>query len=166
MTSCSLRSFAQAAAIALLFAATACANGVVPTGTVDATPTDTQRPSPCADASVAFWGLEGPAQHNWTTDSVRLGYHLSADALLVAFEGDEVIGWEHVEVRGGRAIEADGDVLQLERALAGQHTVRVVVYRDVDADGTFDAGLDEPCSLAGEPIQAGPETIDFDRFDS
>lgn len=148
----------RAAITGLLLVTTACAGTGTPADPVSPTRTATDV---CADASLAFWGLEGPATEIWQPDALRLGYTLSGDALLVAFEDGAVLAWRHVGVESGRTITADGDVLQLERPLSGEHTIRVVLYRDLDDDRTFDPDVDEPC----RPVtQAGPRTIDFDRF--
>lgn len=147
----------RAAIAALLFVATACAGGGTPTG-----PTPSRSAAGvCADASLAFWGLDGPATENWEPDALRLGYTLSGDALLVAFEDGAVLGWRHVDVESGRTITADGAVLGLDGPRSGEHTIRVVLYRDLDDDRTFDPDVDEPCDPS---TQAGPRTIDFDRF--
>lgn len=152
----------------LLFAG--CLGGVVgPSNDTGSTPTTTANsPSACVD-DVSFWGLQGPTSERlWSPDRVRIGYTLppNASVFFVAYEDDTVLGVTHA--RNGDpdyAIASDGDEIHLETALEGTHTIRVVAIADVNRNGEFDPGTDVPCHSNGALAQAGPETIDFDRFD-
>ena len=118
----------------------------------------------CDGATIAFWGLEGPAAQNWSNDALRLGYTLSGEVILVAFEDAEVLGSDHVTISGEQPVTADGAVLDLDEPLSGEHTVTVGVYADSNGNGSFDPDADRPCVTDGDLVRAGPTTIDFDRF--
>ncbi|MDX1658972.1 MAG: hypothetical protein R3343_09150 [Nitriliruptorales bacterium] len=129
-------------------------------------PTDVEATSggACAEATIGFWGFEGPAAQNWSNDALRLGYTLKGEFILVAFEDEQVLGTDHVSISGDHAVSADGAVLNLDEPLSGEHTVTVVVYADSNDNGSFDPDADRPCASDGDLVQAGPTTIDFDRF--
>jgi len=133
------------------------------------TPTTTANsPSACVD-DVAFWGLQGPTTERlWSPDRVRIGYTLPANAsvFFVVYEDDTVLGVSHAtNFDPDYAIASDGAEIHLDTALEGTHTIRVVAVADVNRNGEFDPATDVPCRSHGAVARAGPETIDFDRFD-
>lgn len=141
-------------------------------GGVAETPTEAPQSSPeerdCA-AWVAFYGLSDPAQRTWAPDRVSIGYTVppGASVLFVASVDGTVRGSTHVSTEGyEHGITADGDGVPLDRALNGTHEIRVTAYRDVDGDGAFDAGTDEPCRDEGERVRTDRQRIDFSQFHS
>ena len=151
----------------LLFAG--CLGGVGgPSNDSGSTPTTATSPSACVD-DVSFWGLQGSTTERlWSPDRVRIGYTLppNASVFFVAYEDDTVLGVTHAtNFDPDYAIASDGDVIGLKTALEGTHTIRVVAVADVNRNGEFDPATDVPCRSNGALAQAGPETIDFDRFD-
>lgn len=121
--------------------------------------------SVCEDSWVSFWGLDGQMDgRHWTPESIRLGYTIqTGDALFVVYENETILGTSHVAV-GENGLTADGDTIQLNERLSGEHTIRVVLYADSDGNGSFDPSTDTPCQTDGDPIQAGPRTINFSKF--
>lgn len=117
---------------------------------------------------VSFYGLGSPGETLWAPDEIAIGYTVPANTsvLFVAYENGTVLGVNHVSTEGLEyGVTADGDRVSLGHALEGTHTLRVVAYRDVDANGEFDSGTDRPCKHDGEVVDAGPKLIDFSEID-
>ena len=125
-------------------------------GTTQSTPDASK--TDCGVDSLAFWSVGD--YHGWSADELRLGYELSsgADALLVAYANDTRLG--EIHVTSTKAVASDGAPLPLDRELAGNHTVRVVAYTDVDGDGKFDPETDTECSVETDSL-----TLDFSTLD-
>ena len=106
--------------------------------------------SNCNIDSLAFWSAH--ENQGWASDELRVGYELSgsADILLVAYENDSVLGVKHVT--SGQAVASDGEFLQLDRPLVGNHTVRVLAYGDTNGNGQFDPQTDTRCSVETDSL--------------
>lgn len=124
-----------------------------------------ERARVCEGAWVRLWGLDGEmAGRHWTPASIRLGFTIPAGkALFVVYEAATILGTSHVTA-GEHGLTADGHPVQLNQRLAGEHTIRAVLYADSDGNGGFDASTDTACQTDGDPIQAGPRTINFSKF--
>ncbi len=109
--------------------------------------------------SVSFW-------NGWTQNSVRVSYYLPANTsiLLVTYIDGTVQSATIRKNTHDDGIHADGDKLLLQNALSGVHTVRTVVYQDSNGDGQFEKGVDSPCQVAGEVVQAGPTRMNFSNI--
>lgn len=158
-----------------------CLGGVTPGGTDTGTPTPeqagppyvelTDTPEPpaetvaCPDADfVALYALSEPGL--WAPDAVRYGAYVppNGTTFYVAYVDGEVAGVDAVENEYDDGLNVDGGEIALDRAYEGRHTVRVVVYRDVDENGTFDPATDRACTNEGELVQSGYYEVDFSRF--
>jgi hypothetical protein len=119
---------------------------------------------------VSFYGRSGPSQTTWAPDRVSIGYTLPGDVrvLFVAFTGDgTALGAEYASTEGyDHGVTADGDGIQLEEPLEGEHVINVVAYRDVNDNERFDMGADERCEDESGVIETGPQSINFSRFDA
>lgn len=118
---------------------------------------------------LAFYGLGSPANHGWSADEVAVGYTLppASDALLVAFEGETVLGSVHVSnTNRDHALATDGHRIPLGEPLDGTHEIRVVAFQDGDDDGQFDPAADAPCHEDGQPVTTGPRDVGFGAFDA
>lgn len=116
-------------------------------------------------SGVAFWGLSSAGEYGWERDVVRVGYEAPGNAsiLLVAFVDGTRLGETHVWARV--RVAADGDPVELGRALSGTHVVRVVAYADANDNGAFDPGIDRQCRTEdGRVVGTEERAIDFDRF--
>lgn len=119
---------------------------------------------------VSYYGLSGPSQTTWAPDRVSIGYTLPGDVtvLFVAFAGDgTVLGAEYESTKGyDHGVTADGDGIQLEEPLEGEHVINVVAYQDVNDNERFDMGTDERCEDENGVVETGAQTINFSRFDA
>lgn len=119
---------------------------------------------------VSFYGLSGSPPRTWAPDQVSIGYTLPGDVsvLFVAFDGDgTVLGTEYESTKGfAHGVTADGEGIQLEEPLQGEHVINVIAYRDVNENEQFDMGTDERCVDENGVVETGPQTINFSRFDA
>lgn len=124
-----------------------------------------ERARVCEGAWGRLWGLDGEmAGRHWTPASIRLGFTIPAgEAIFVVYEAATILGTSHVAA-GEHGITADGHPIQLNQRLAGEHTIRVVLFADSDGNGVFDGSTDTACQADGDPVQAGPRTINFSKF--
>lgn len=114
----------------------------------------------CAGGTwVSFYALG--EEQIWDADSVVVGFDLSAGAevLLVAFENDSVLGVRSYSTE--RGVHVDGFRIPLETRLSGRHTIRVVMYGDVNRNGEFDPERDRPCRDEGDIIQTAQQSVNF-----
>ena len=129
------------------------------------TPTPVQDGCP---SGLAFYGLGSPDDFGWSANEAAVGYTLppASDALLVAFEGETVLGSVHVSNTNSEHAQAtDGHRVPLGEPLDGTHDIRVVAFQDSDGDGQFDPETDAPCrGDDGDLVMTGPERIDFDAL--
>jgi hypothetical protein len=170
--------------VAALLVLAGCAAGSAPGGPADDT-TDDPTTEPTTDPSdttdgfettnctaiegVSFYGLSGSAaDHIWSPSSAVVGYSLDPDAsvFLVAYVDGEVAGVEH-ETNAGTdyPVAVDGQPIAFDESLTGEHSVRVVVHKDVNGNGEFDAGTDHACTYDGTLVATDERAIDYDRFE-
>lgn len=137
-----------------------CASSIDTTSTASPSPTASPSEPPCA-RDVSLFGPDGPERTTWEPDTVAIAFYLEATAsvLFVVHENDTVIGVEHTTV--GNPVFADGFEIGLERALEGEHTIRVTAYSDANGNEQYDPSIDAPCRHRGEVAQAGPRTVNF-----
>ena len=116
---------------------------------------------------VAFYALSGSVHERiWSPDSVTIGYTLPGESsvFFVVYEHGEILETQHARNDAEHALTADGDRVTLDKPLSGEHTLNVVIHKDIDEDGTFDPAVDAACTNDGELVQTGQATIDFDRL--
>ena len=142
---------------------------IVLAGCVGGLPVGSNQPSvdrACNGATwIAFYALDSPVENRiWDSESVVVGFDLSAGAhvLLVAYENDSIRGVRPYST--DRGVHVDGLRIPLDHRLSGNHTVRVVMYGDVNQNEQFDADRDVPCQHEGEVIQTQPRTLNFSSF--
>lgn len=127
--------------------------------------TTAARASTCDGTWLSFWGLTEKLRRLWELDLIRLGYTAGpGKAWLVVYENDTVLGVEQATTGGEHGITVDEGSLRLDAPLSGEHTIRVVMYLDGDST-EFDPATATPCRDGGDPVQAGPKTIDFSEFE-
>lgn len=104
----------------------------------------------------------------WTQRSVRVSYTLPANTsvFLLAYVDGEPAGVSFDADYGTGRYHVDGFGFDLERAFTGSHLVQVVVYTDENENGQFDSGVDSPCLVDGEVLQAGPTRLNYTRYES
>ncbi|MFC4358264.1 hypothetical protein ACFO0N_09930 [Halobium salinum] len=119
----------------------------------------------CGDASLAIYGASYTPvfQLMWDRDVVNVGGHYPANRslLFVVTEGDAVLGvahWHHDDVA-----VVDGNAIELDRPLYGDHTIQVTMYEDRDGDAELDPETDVVCTRDGTPVRTDPVTVDFDE---
>lgn len=168
-------------ALAVTVVLAGCVGGVAPGPPATGTPTPepagppyvelTDTPEPptetvaCPDADfVALYALSEPGF--WAPDAVRYGAYVppNGTTFYVAHVDGEVAGVDGVTNEYADGLNLDGGEIALDRAYEGRHTVRVVAYRDVDEDGSFDRASDRACTDEGELVQSGYYEVDFSRF--
>lgn len=139
-------------------------------GTINVTPTSgtTAVNRGCNGARGLIFKSYSRGKVRATRQSVVVGgFNLGPNAhvILVAYEGDTVLGTAEMHVPGNvGGVVVDGKSIPLKKPLTGEHTIRVVMYADPDGNGKFDPANATPCRHEGAVIQAGPETIDFSDF--
>ncbi|WP_436907851.1 hypothetical protein [Halosimplex marinum] len=147
-------------------------------GTPTATPTRTPTPvaatpvplraagRPCdEDLWIDFWRPQNDTG-GWTASNVRVSYTLPANTsiFLVAYVDGRVAGVSFDADYGSDHYHVDGFGFDLDRAFTGPHLVQVAVYTDSNGNGRFDRGVDSPCLVDGEVLQAGPAHLNYSRY--
>lgn len=61
-------------------------------------------------------------------------------------------------------LHGDGLEVELDTALSGVHTIRVVAHADVNGNEKFEPETDLPCRCDGEVVQAGMERVNFSEL--
>jgi hypothetical protein len=144
-----------------------------PTGPTTESTTATSEPAQrtgraCNGArGISFYGLGTQFEDQvWGPGRVTVAFGLGAGAhvLLVVYEDNEVLGTAQATAPSYGGASVDGQPIPLETTLSGEHTIRVVMYGDVNQDGQFDAKTATPCRYEGDVIQTEPRTIDFSKF--
>ena len=144
-----------------------------PTGPATESTTATAEPAQRTERAcngargIGFYGLETQFEDQvWGPSRVTVAFGLGAGAhvLLVVYEGDEVLGTAEATAPSDGGIAVDGQPIPLQTMLSGEHTIRVVMYGDVNRDGQFDPETATPCRYEGDVIQTKPKTIDFSEF--
>lgn len=116
---------------------------------------------------LSFYGLGTPFEDQvWGPSRVTVAFSLGAGAhiSLVVYEDDIVLGTTQATAPGDGGVVVDGKLIPLDTTLSGKHTIRVVMYGNVNRDGQFDSETATPCRHEGRIVQAGPKTIDFSSF--
>lgn len=158
--------------LAILILLAGCISHPSAVGPTHQTPMATHTSPESGDCAkwVSFYGLSGPSQTTWAPDRVSIGYTLpgGVSVLFVAFDGDgTVLGAEYESTKGyDHGVTADGDGVQLEEPLEGEHVINVVAYNDVNNNEQFDMGTDERCEDDNGVIETGAQTINFSQFDA
>lgn len=116
---------------------------------------------------IGFYGLRTRFEDKvWgpSTVSVSFGLGAGAHVLLVVLENDTVLGMTQARAPNDVGMTSDGTLIPLNTKLTGEHTIRVVMYPNIDKGNRLDPGEATPCQYEGSAIQTEPTTIDFSRF--
>ena len=127
--------------------------------------TSTRSEAQCDVNYLSFYGLDSTSSNNmWSPSTVSVSYSVGATppGYIVVFEGDEVLGIK--ESMDKPHIVVDGNVIQLDRKLSGEHTIRVVMYTSIGGNDHFNADQATPCHSDGEIIQTEERTMNFSNF--
>ncbi|MFC4451234.1 MULTISPECIES: hypothetical protein [Halorussus] len=61
-------------------------------------------------------------------------------------------------------INADGGVLETQ-AFLRTNVIRTAIYQDTNTDRQLEEGIDAPCLVDDEVVQASPTRVNFSHFD-
>lgn len=130
------------------------------------TPRPLTDPISCSDeAFVDFWALHESAF--WASDTVRYSSHVPQNAtyLFVAYVDGEIAGWDAVHRRDANdSVNVDGGEIQLTESYEGRHTIRIVLYKDVDQNRSLNVDTDRPCANSNGVVQTSFYAINFSHY--
>lgn len=122
-------------------------------------------PVDCDAGWVSWWGTGNPGML-WSEDGqLRIGWTVPGNqsTLFVGVENETVVGVDHV--RYDQSVTADGAGVPVDDD-SGTGRYAVVAMLDVNGNGEYDPGTDQPCSDDEDGVETtGWLWVDWDAAD-